>query len=105
MFIEETQKTRMEALVSELLTKAEQAIRELDAVTVTCKEKSRDTATGAEINREHQERLPDVKGPVDRNGLKQLTAVLKDIQDILGVDVAAAPIEVMLEETVHDYAQ
>ena len=73
----------MDALAESLLTRLEQAVGQLDAVSVTCREKVK-TADG-ETNREYQQVMTDVHGLVDRGGLKQLTGVLKDIKDILDI--------------------
>lgn len=64
-----------------LLGRLEQAVRELDAVTVTRREKVK-TDSGEQVT-EVTEKLPRRKGLVDRGGLKQLTGVLKDLQEIL----------------------
>lgn len=61
-----------------LLDKLEQAVTELDKGILTRKEK--DGETVFEIQKGKG------KGLVDRNGLKQLTGVLKDLQDILCQD-------------------
>ena len=87
-----------------LLFKAEQAAQELDAVIITCKEKYRDAATGTDINREHQEKLPDAKGPIDRGGLKQLTAVLKDLQELMGSEEGAGSVSVDWENGLDEFA-
>lgn len=87
-----------------LLFKAEQAAQELDAVIITCKEKYRDASTGTDINREHLEKLPDAKGPIDRGGLKQLTAVLKDLHDLLGSEDGAGAVTVNLEDGLDEFA-
>ena len=56
---------------------------ELDAVTVTRKEKVR-SDTG-EVNTEVQQVLPGETGLIDRGGLKQLTGVLRDMREIFGL--------------------
>lgn len=101
---EQSTQERLNALVETLLFKAEQAAQELDAVIITCKEKRRDTATGTDINREHLEKLPDAKGPIDRGGLKQLTAVLKDLHDLLGSEEGAGAVTVNLEDGLDEFA-
>lgn len=72
---------RVEAAAEKLLDRLEQAVRELDAATITHKEKEKTEA--GEILREYTQKLPKKKGLIDRGGLKQLTGVLKDLQDIL----------------------
>lgn len=74
-------RARVEAAAERLLDRLEQAVRELDAATITHKEKEKTEA--GEILREYTEKLPRRKGLIDRGGLKQLTGVLKDLQDIL----------------------
>lgn len=66
-----------------LLRKLEQAVRELDRGTQTVREKTK-TDTGEIVT--ETVRLTGEKGAVDRGGLKQLTGVLKDLQDILLLD-------------------
>ena len=73
---EDAQRVRLAALG--LLDKLEQAVTELDKGILTRKEK--DGETVFEIQKGKG------KGLVDRNGLKQLTGVLKDLQDILCQD-------------------
>ena len=73
---EDAQRVRLAAL--RLLDKLEQAAAELDKGILTRKEK--DGETVFEIQKGKG------KGLVDRNGLKQLTGVLKDLQDILCQD-------------------
>lgn len=99
----------MEALAESLLTRLEQAVEQLDAVGVTCKEKVK-TQEG-ETNREYQQILPNTRGLVDRGGLKQLTGVLKDIKDILDLRCEAdsreqeAKIAKILRDLEQDTAQ
>jgi len=69
-----------------LLERLEQAVRELDAATVVHREKVKNAE--GEHTTEYVERLPRKKGLVDRGGLKQLTGVLKDLQEILARDPA-----------------
>ena len=69
---------RVHAAALGLLEKLEQAVAELDKGIVTRKEK--DGEAVFEIQKGKG------KGLVDRNGLKQLTGVLKDLQDILCQD-------------------
>ena len=71
---EDAQRVRLAALG--LLDKLEQAVTELDKGILTRK----DGETVFEIQKGKG------KGLVDRNGLKQLTGVLKDLQDILCQD-------------------
>lgn len=64
-----------------LLERLEQAVRELDAATVLHRKKEKTDDEERII--EYVERLPDQKSLVDRNGLKQLTGVLKDLRELL----------------------
>lgn len=75
---------RVGQVAERLLERLEQAVRELDAVTVVHREKVK-TDQG-ERTTEYVEKLPRKKGLVDRGGLKQLTGVLKDLQEILARD-------------------
>lgn len=95
---------KIRRLAKKLLKKVAISIEQLDAVVVTYKEKSRD-ANGADIQKERTEILKGEKGPVDRGALKQLTGILKDLQDILGTDEEASALEVILEELADEYAQ
>lgn len=72
---------RVAAAAGRLLDRLEQAVAELDAVTQTHKRKTK-TEDG-ELLTEYTEKYPRKKGLVDRGGLKQLTGVLKDLQEIL----------------------
>lgn len=104
--IRETQNSKkIRQLAKKLLKKVAISIEQLDAVVVTYKEKSKDAATGADIQKERTEILKDEKGPIDRGALKQLTGILKDLQDILGADEEASALEVILEELADEYAQ
>lgn len=73
---------RVQAAAMGLLERLEQAVEELDRGTVTCREKKKTEA--GEESREVVKAWH--KGVVDRAGLKQLTGVLKDLQDILSKD-------------------
>ena len=75
---------RVSSAAGRLLDRLEQAVAELDAVTQTCRRKIK-TEDG-EQTIEFTEKYPRKKGLVDRGGLKQLTGVLKDLQDILSRD-------------------
>lgn len=72
---------RVNEVAMALLGRLEQAVKELDAVVETRREKVK-TETG-EVVTESEQKLPRKKGTVDRGGLKQLTGVLKDLEDIL----------------------
>ena len=74
---------RVNAAAEGLLTALERAVEELDAVTVTRKEKVK-SDTG-EVNTEVQQVLSGETGLIDRGGLKQLTGVLKDMREIFGL--------------------
>ena len=76
-------KKRAEWVAEGLLTALERAVGELDAVTVTRKEKVK-TDEG-EIQTEYEQILSGEAGLIDRGGLKQLTGVLKDMREILGL--------------------
>lgn len=71
---------RVNGVALALLERLEQAVKELDAVVATRREKVK-TETGEEVT-EFEQKLPRKKGVVDRGGLKQLTGVLKDLEDI-----------------------
>ena len=73
---------RVRRVAERLLDRLEQAAEELDKGTVLLREK-RKTEEGEEILELVKARR---KGIVDRAGLKQLTGVLKDLQDILSRD-------------------
>jgi len=81
-----TTEQRLDRLAQRLLKTAERSARELDACIVTHRLKEK--TEGGELLKEYSEKLPGVCSAVDRGGLKQLTAVLKDLQDILGQDPA-----------------
>lgn len=76
--------SRVEEIALRLLDRLEQAVKELDTVTVKHREKVK-TPDG-EHSTEYDVKLPRKKGIIDRGGLKQLTGVLKDLQDILKFD-------------------
>ena len=73
---------RVQLAAQRLLDRLEQAVEELDKGTVLLREK-RKTADGEETWELIKAKR---KGIVDRAGLKQLTGVLKDLQDILSRD-------------------
>ena len=73
---------RVQRVAGRLLDRLEQAAEELDKGTVVIRDKKK-TEDGEEIR---EVTKPGRKGMVDRGGLKQLTAVLKDLQDILTWD-------------------
>lgn len=73
---------RVQLAAQRLLDRLEQAVEELDKGTVLLREKRK-----AEDGEETWELIKAKrKGIVDRAGLKQLTGVLKDLQDILSRD-------------------
>ena len=76
------QMERVRGVAGRLLERLEQAVEELDKGTVLLKQK-RKTETGEETLELVKAKR---KGIVDRAGLKQLTGVLKDLQDILSRD-------------------
>ena len=76
-------KRRAVGVAEGLLSALERAVEELDAVTVTRKEKVK-SDTG-EVNTEVQQVLSGETGLIDRGGLKQLTGVLKDMREIFGL--------------------
>ena len=82
MAIRKTKK-RAEGVAEGLLAALERAVGELDAVTVTRKEKAK--TDDGEIQTEYEQLLPGEAGLIDRGGLKQLTGVLKDMREILGL--------------------
>ena len=73
---------RVQRVAGLLLDRLEQAARELDKGTVLLREK-RKTEFGEEVTELVKAKR---KGIVDRAGLKQLTGVLKDLQDIFARD-------------------
>lgn len=73
---------RVQRVAGRLLDRLEQAAEELDKGTVVLREKKKAEA-GEEIR---EVTKAGRKGVVDRAGLKQLTGVLKDLQDILSWD-------------------
>ncbi len=75
---------RVGAAAERLLERLEQAVRELDAATVIHRKKEKTDDEERVI--EYVERLPEKKSLIDRGGLKQLTGVLKDLQEILARD-------------------
>ena len=76
-------KKRAEGVAEGLLAALERAVGELDAVTVTRKEKVK--TDDGEIQTEYEQLLTREAGLIDRGGLKQLTGVLKDMREILGL--------------------
>lgn len=75
---------RVDGVAEGLLGALEQAVGELGAAVATCREKTK-TESGETIT-EYQTLLPDKVGAVDRGGLRQLTGVLKDLKEVLGVE-------------------
>ncbi len=67
-----------------LLDRLEQAVGELAAATLIHRKKEKPDDEERII--EYAERLPRKQSLVDRGGLKQLTGVLKDLQEILARD-------------------
>ena len=80
--MEDVEESRVQRAAVRLLDRLEQAVEELDKGTVVLREKKK-TETGEELRELTKARG---KGIVDRAGLKQLTSVLKDLQDILSRD-------------------
>ena len=80
--MEHEYETRVRGVAGGLLERLEQAVRELDMGVETRRERSKDEAGEIcfELHRGRE------RGLVDRAGLKQLTGVLKDLQDILRQD-------------------
>lgn len=85
---------RITFLADRLSDKLEQAIEELDRAMVTHKTKIKTVEYNHEIAKgkptkeviEEEEKLIEVIGIIDKAGLKQLTAALKDIKDIQTAD-------------------
>ena len=84
---------RVEDLADKLLIKLEQAIEEIDQTMVTHKTKTKDIQYGdlsapgkptKEVIHE-EEQLLAVTGVVDRIGLRQLTAALRDLKEVKGI--------------------
>ena len=69
---------RIEGITDKLLTKLDQAVNELDLVIVTRKIKT-DNGTTEETTEYREAREG---GIVDRSGLRQITAALKDLKEI-----------------------
>ena len=80
--MEHEYEARVRGVAGRLLERLEQAVRELDMGVETRRERSKDEAGEVtfELHRGWE------RGLVDRAGLKQLTGVLKDLQDILRQD-------------------
>lgn len=72
---------RADGIALALLDRLEQAVKELDAVVAHHKDKEK-TENG-EKTVDYDQKLRGRKGIVDRGGLKQLTGVLKDLEEIL----------------------
>ena len=73
---------RVAALADALLSCLERAVKELDTVKESVREKAK-KEDGAEVTTDYERLLPLEKGIIDRGGLKQLTGVLKDLKDVL----------------------
>ena len=73
---------RVDALADAMLGCLERAVKELDTVTQSVREKAK-LEDGAEVVTDFERLLPTEKGIIDRGGLKQLTGVLKDLKDVL----------------------
>ena len=69
---------RIDGITDKLLGKLEKAVEELDLNIITVKEKFA-TATG---ERTEESRFTREGGIVDRSGLRQITAALKDLKEI-----------------------
>ena len=80
--MEDAEESRVRRAAVRLLERLEQAVEELDKGTVMLREKKK-TENGEELR---EVTKAGRKGIVDRAGLKQLTGVLKDLQDILSQD-------------------
>lgn len=78
----EARMERVAALADDLLSCLERAVKELDAVTESVREKAK-KEDGGELVTDYQRLLPQEKGIIDRGGLKQLTGVLKDLKEVL----------------------
>ena len=84
---------RVEDLADKLLLKLERAIEEIDQTMVTNKTKTREIQYGdlsapGKPTREvihEEEQLLAVTGVIDRVGLRQLTAALKDLKEVKGI--------------------
>lgn len=81
------EKERVRELAQRLLDRLEQAVGELDLVTEKHREKKK-TEEG-ELVIEFERRNAKRRGIVDRGGLKQLTGVLRELQEILLCDPEA----------------
>ena len=113
---------RVDALADELLGKLSQAIDELDLAVTRCREKGEDEA-GFTWQKDYEKAEPG--GLVDRKGLQQLAASLKDLKEIKALQTELdqleqeariqrlkkearqeepAPVEVVLGEGLEDFA-
>ena len=70
---------RVDALADELLQKLDKAIGELDLAVTRCREKG-ESEEGTKWEKDYE--LTEPGGRVDRQGLRQLTASLKDLKEI-----------------------
>ena len=109
---------RIEELANLILDKLEQAIGELCTYTSTATVKTKEVEYGNaerpdKVTREtvrEEELVTAYEGAVDRNGLKQVTGVLKELRDIYseadgdGEGSAAAAIQVVLGKA-EEYAE
>lgn len=73
---------RVDALADSMLTCLERAVKELDTVTRSVKEKVK-KEDGSDVTTDYVQLIDGEKGIIDRGGLKQLTGVLKDLKDVL----------------------
>nr|DAZ12950.1 MAG TPA: Protein of unknown function (DUF1804) [Caudoviricetes sp.] len=86
--IESSRIVRINAAADKLLAKLERATEELDTYLVKNKKKVRDIEYNYEVGKPSKEIIAEdeeiavVSGNIDRAGLKQLTAALKDLADI-----------------------
>lgn len=78
--------SRAAAVAEGLLSALEKAVKELSAVVVTRREKTK-TEDGETVT-EYREILPQIQGTVDLGALRQLTGVLKDMREIYGLQSA-----------------
>lgn len=88
------EKERVRELAQRLMDRLEQAVGELDAVMEKHREK-RKTEDGEETV-EYERRNGKRRGIVDRGGLKQLTGVLRELQEVLLCDPEAESRERLL---------
>ena len=80
---------RVDQLADELLTKLQTAVKELDLVVIQHKEKGE--SQDCKWEKSYEETAPG--GTVDRQGLKQLAACLKDLKQVKAIQTELEKLE------------